>query len=67
MYNDIILYTGCSKWTNPNRSHAIHIADENREPICGKKYSNGASDIWNGEKEKVTCLKCKKLIQKHTR
>lgn len=58
-----MLYLGNSKWTSANRNMAVHIANTNREPLCGKQYKNGALDIykstWEYWVDEVTCEKCK--------
>lgn len=60
----MLLFKGNSRWTNANRNHAIHAANNDRLPVCGKKYRNGALDVWEGEFSQVTCWKCYKIIQK---
>lgn len=60
----ILLYTGCSRWTSSGRNHAVHIANENRQPLCGKKYENGATDVYDGYIHSVTCEKCQKKYLK---
>ena len=61
--NPPFLYIGNSRWTNPNRGMAVHIANENREPLCGKSYKNGALDVyksgWDYWVDEVTCKVCK--------
>ncbi len=60
MLDDSILtnYRGCSRWTNSNRSMAVHIAPAYLGPLCGKQYSNGALDRDKFNLSEVTCQKC---------
>lgn len=55
----VLLYTGCSSWTSAGRNHAVHIADDERRPLCGKSYKGGALDVWEGKETDVTCKKCR--------
>lgn len=63
--NKVLLYTGCSRWTSANRKHSIHIANEDRQPLCGKKYENGATDIREGLMDDSTCYKCRRKYIKN--
>ncbi len=54
-------WQGCSRWTNPNRNMATHIALETSStPLCGKKYKNGTLDRQQLNLTKVTCKNCRK-------
>lgn len=60
----LTVYIGCSRWTNPNRPHARHIAPEHGQPLCGKTYRAGANDRYelNQQTAKdITCDRCRKL------
>lgn len=58
-----LLYIGNSRWTSNGRNHAVHIAGNNRKPLCGKEYKNGALDVYESKWEywvdEVTCQRCK--------
>lgn len=59
------VYFGCSRWTNANKNHAGHIANEGGQPLCGKNYKNGASErieLTQETSNQVTCARCKKLV-----
>jgi hypothetical protein len=60
----VLVYIGNSRWTSTGHNHALHIADEKRQPICGKKYKNGALDVYNGSLDEITCAECLKTIKK---
>ena len=61
----VLVYIGNSKWTNANRNHAIHIANETtRKPLCGKEYKNGALDVFETDIKEVTCKKCLNLLSR---
>jgi hypothetical protein len=60
----MLLYVGNSRWTSAGRNHAVHIADENRRPLCAKEYKNGALDVWEGSIDEVTCHDCLRIIAK---
>lgn len=55
-------YIGCSRWTNSLRTHAVHIAEIGKAPMCGKKYKAGASDTPPFNIKEVTCERCKKKL-----
>lgn len=60
----IKLYTGCSGWTNASKGMAIHIANNDERPLCGKSYRNGVLDIWEDDITKVTCQKCLEIYKR---
>lgn len=60
--NRVTIYIGCSRWTSANRGNARHIAGDNGEPLCGKKFENGANDRYEADISEVSCNRCK---QKH--
>jgi len=62
--NTLTNYTGNSRWTNSMRGHAVHLAELGQNPLCGKKYQNGASDRPDFNLSEVTCLKCLKIYNK---
>ena len=51
---------GISRWTNSNRSMAIHICKEyNHLPLCGKTYFTYEFDTdQQFDISKVTCKRC---------
>lgn len=53
-----MIYIGNSKWTSSGRNHAWHICNNERNPICGKQYSNGALDVFEGDIAQITCQAC---------
>lgn len=59
----MLLYKGNSRWTNASKSQAVHICNPDRRPLCGKSYKNGVLDVWDGELNEVTCLKCSCMVE----
>lgn len=56
------LVVGISPWTSANRNHAIHIANENNKPMCGKTYFT--TDFYFGDARTITCQKCINICNK---
>ena len=58
--NKMQLVYGISRWTNPWRASARHIADSFDMPLCGDKRRVSS---WEKEEGEPTCHKCIRLYK----
>ena len=51
-----------SRWSNPNRSAALHIDNGEGKPLCGGAGRKAFS--WEREEGEPTCTRCVRLANK---
>ncbi len=59
----LLLDGGCSRWTNANRSMAIHIKFDDKF-LCGRKYFTTLGIDEPFDFANVTCDKCKIIYKR---
>lgn len=57
------LVYGISRWTNPSRASARHIANAEGKPLCGGRGRKVLS--WEKEEGTPTCEYCIRIYQRH--